>query len=218
MTDFKPTYLYIKQHSKTGKLYFGKTTKTDVDEYLGSGKHWIRHINAHGKSYVITLWKELFNDRDEIIEFATKFSEEMNIVESESWLNLKAENGLDGGAYGEVSIETRRKLSEAGKGKIYSVEVRKKMSSWQIGRKMSPDAVEKIKLSKIGKKPSEETRKKMSESQKNRTVSEEGKKNMSEAQKKRTDGFNTGKTLSTKGGTWSEARRLAQQNRKKVNP
>ena len=37
---FSPTYLYIKQHSVTGKLYFGKTSKPYpyVENYLGSGK------------------------------------------------------------------------------------------------------------------------------------------------------------------------------------
>ena len=29
--NFKPTYLYIKQHTVTGKLYFGKTTKDNVE-------------------------------------------------------------------------------------------------------------------------------------------------------------------------------------------
>jgi len=34
----KPTYLYIKEHSKTGLKYFGKTTKSDPTVYDGSGK------------------------------------------------------------------------------------------------------------------------------------------------------------------------------------
>ncbi len=36
--SFTPTYLYIKRHTVTGKLYFGKTVKTgsSFDRYLGS--------------------------------------------------------------------------------------------------------------------------------------------------------------------------------------
>ena len=29
----KPTYLYVKEHDKTGLLYFGKTTKKDPFKY-----------------------------------------------------------------------------------------------------------------------------------------------------------------------------------------
>lgn len=52
---YTPTYLYIKQHTITGKLYFGKTIK-DPEKYMGSGTHWKRHINKHGKEHVETLW------------------------------------------------------------------------------------------------------------------------------------------------------------------
>ena len=44
---FKPTYLYIKQHSITGKLYLGKTTKQNLIKYTGSGKYWLRHLKVH---------------------------------------------------------------------------------------------------------------------------------------------------------------------------
>lgn len=97
MKIFKPTYLYIKQHSITGKYYFGKTTKNPID-YMGSGKHWTNHIKFHGTKYVVTHWYHLFDDKKELAEFALNFSKEMNIVESDQWLNLKAENGLDGGS------------------------------------------------------------------------------------------------------------------------
>lgn len=93
--SFEPTYLYIKQHAVTGKLYFGKTTQ-DPDAYLGSGTRWVPHVKKHGKEHVVNLWYELFTSKDEIREFALSFSKDMNIVESEQWLNLMPENGLDG--------------------------------------------------------------------------------------------------------------------------
>ena len=58
---FIPTYLYIKQHSITGKLYFGKTCKNPL-KYKGSGKHWKLHINQHGNEYITTLWYHLYDN------------------------------------------------------------------------------------------------------------------------------------------------------------
>lgn len=97
MNIFKPTYLYIKQHSVTGKLYFGKTVNHDIEKYKGSGKHWTNHIKKHGKEYVINLWYCVFYDKEDCIQFAANFSEEQNIVESKEWLNQVPENGTDGG-------------------------------------------------------------------------------------------------------------------------
>ena len=50
MRDFVPTYLYIKQHSITGKLYFGKLVagRIDILKYKGSGVYWRRHIAKCG--------------------------------------------------------------------------------------------------------------------------------------------------------------------------
>jgi len=92
----KETYLYIKQHKITGLKYFGKTTKNPL-LYLGSGKHWKRHIKKHGEKNVETVWYQLFTNKDELLEYALNFSKENNIVDSKEWANLKEENGLDGG-------------------------------------------------------------------------------------------------------------------------
>ena len=97
--QFKPTYLYIKQHTITGKLYFGKTSRKNVESYTGSGIHWGRHISLHGKNKVITLWYCLFTDIDILVETALKMSDIMNITESDDWLNFKPESGLDGGSF-----------------------------------------------------------------------------------------------------------------------
>jgi len=95
----KPTYLYIKQHSVTKLKYFGKTTKSDPVSYLGSGKHWVSHIKKHGVEHVVTLWHQLFTDEKELIDYASKFSQDNNIVSSSEWANLREENGLDGGGW-----------------------------------------------------------------------------------------------------------------------
>lgn len=113
---FYPTFLYIKQHSVTGKLYFGKTTQKDPIKYRGSGLHWKYHIKKYGKEHIITLWHELFENEEELTEFALDFSKKMNIVSSKSWLNLIEESGLGV----KHSEETKKKISTARKGKKHS--------------------------------------------------------------------------------------------------
>lgn len=146
--SFSPRYLYIKQHSITGMLYFGQTSKDPI-KYSGSGLYWLKHINKHGHKHVVTLWYELFTDRDEIIKFATQFSKDLNIVKSNSWANLIPEDGLNGGAIGhttsestkeiirqrmlgrEFSIDTLAKMRESAKRRKHTVESKIKMSNPQ---------------------------------------------------------------------------------------
>lgn len=136
MENFRPTFLYIKQHSISGKLYFGKTCK-DPETYLGSGLYWKDHISQHGKEHVITLWYCLFYDKDELNKFALKFSQDNNIVESQSWANLMDEDGIGGGGSGQKkgfkhSEESRKRMSE--KRKSYN----EKHVSTSLGKKLGP--------------------------------------------------------------------------------
>lgn len=131
--DFTPTWLYIKQHTVTGLLYFGKTTQ-DVNTYLGSGKYWATHFKKHGKEHIVTLWCELFYSKEEIKKFASEFSKSMNIVKSASWANLKEENGLDGG-WPLLSDETRKSINKKNTGKKRSQKVKDEMSKNRIGKR-----------------------------------------------------------------------------------
>lgn len=89
--------MYIKQHSITKLKYFGKTTN-DPQSYIGSGVEWTSHLKLHGRNYVETIWiSEPFVERQKLYDFATKFSIENNIVESENWANRIIETGIGGG-------------------------------------------------------------------------------------------------------------------------
>lgn len=57
---------------------------------------------------------------------------------------------------GNLSEETKRKISEANKGRIVSEETRKKIGNSNRGKKMPISAINKIKQSKIGLKQTEE--------------------------------------------------------------
>lgn len=143
---FKPTYLYIKQHKITGLKYFGKTFN-DPLKYQGSGTKWKSHMQYYGKEHVETIWYQLFDDIDECRNYALKFSEENDIVNSDEWANLIPEDGL------WVKPETRKKMSEAKLGK----------ESHRKGKTHSDEAKEKNRLAHLGKTHSQETKLKMAE-------------------------------------------------------
>lgn len=134
--NFNPTFLYIKQHTGTGKLYFGKTSKKNVERYTGSGIHWCRHINAHGKDKVITLWYCLFSDIETLVKTAVLMSEIMDITDSAEWLNFKPESGLDGGSF---------KGFNGWAGRHHSEEHKKYISEKYKGHKVSDKAYKAIR-------------------------------------------------------------------------
>ena len=133
----KPVYLYVKQHSKTGLMYFGKTIRSDVETYLGSGIYWTNHIKKHGSGDVKTVWvSEAFTDVSELTDFAQLFSEHFDIVNSSLWGNLVIENGITGGAIrtgAVLSEETREKLRIKATGRKASSQTKQKMSEAHKG-------------------------------------------------------------------------------------
>ena len=111
MSIYRPTWLYIKQHNRTGLRYFGKTTR-DPLRYSGSGTYWKRHLKIHGND-VTTIWHQLFEDKEALVKYALDFSNQHQIVKSSEWANCIPENGLDGGAPGRIlGEETKNKISK----------------------------------------------------------------------------------------------------------
>jgi hypothetical protein len=128
MKKFYPTYLYVKTHNTTGLKYFGKTTKSNPHTYKGSGDYWLKHLKIHGKD-ISTEIIGFFEDKDECVATALKFSEDNNIVNAlnedgkKIWANQIIENGLDGGDTGRTNYspttdDTKRKISESNKGRV----------------------------------------------------------------------------------------------------
>lgn len=109
--DFKPTFLYIKRHSVTSLLYFGKTIR-DPLKYNGSGSYWKNHIKKHGEEFIETIWTKRFDDIYELVEFALFFSDFFQIVRDKSWGNKMVEHGL---SYTSNEI-TSMKISRSRKG------------------------------------------------------------------------------------------------------
>ena len=172
--DFKPTWLYIKQHNTTGLKYFGKTTNPDPHKYSGSGQYRRDHLNKHGKN-ITTIWCQLFNEKAALTEFAQRFSIENNIVESKEWANLIPETGYDDG--GNVKGRRGKKHSEETKAKIR--KSRQLQLPTMLGKHHSDETKEKIRQARSRQVISEETKIKISLSNKGRKFSNERNKKIS---------------------------------------
>ena len=108
MNLFKPTWLMIKQHNVTGLKYFCKTINKDPIKYKGSGTVWRRHLKLHGYD-ITTTWCQLYTSKEQIQDYATNFSIQNNIVESNEWANLIIENGIDGGGNAGLQMSVQQK-------------------------------------------------------------------------------------------------------------
>jgi len=98
----------------------------------------------------------------------------------------EANKGKNNPNYGKsLSEETRRKMSEAQKGKIRSEEHKRKNSEVHKGKTHSEETKKKLSEANIGKTLSEEHKRKMSEVQKGKIRSEEHKRKMSDVRKGR---------------------------------
>lgn len=88
----KIIYLLVKTHNTTGLKYLCQTTRQDYDKYPGSGIYWKKHLKAHGIDLTTQVIKECAN-REEMIHWGQYYSELWNVVESNEWANLRAEEG-----------------------------------------------------------------------------------------------------------------------------
>lgn len=175
--EFKPTWLYVKKHTVTGMLYFGKTVR-DPYKYNGSGLHWMRHRRKHGLHEVDTLWVRLFTDEEKLTRYALRFSRRNDIVTSPKWANMIPETGLGGGAKGankgwKHSEEAKVKIRAAQKGIPKTAEHNLKNSQANLGKTFSKATIEKIRLA--ASNPSDEVRAKMSAAKKGRPPHNKGK-------------------------------------------
>lgn len=166
------------------------TNKINGNQYIGSttnyGKRVSRHItdlkknshhsiilqnawNKHGKENFVFEIIEYVGSREELIPreqfFLDTHLPKYNIA-------IKAGNPTKG----FCTEETRRKLSEAGKGRKYTEESIQKMRDSQKGRKVSEECRQKLREANLGKKHSEETKRKMSLSRTGRISCWKGKK------------------------------------------
>lgn len=98
---YKPTFLYVKIHNRTGLKYFGKTIRKNPVKYKGSGTYWMRHLIEHGNDVTTILLNkgQPYEDESTMKHVAVCFSKKHNIVKAldvngrKIWANLVDEQG-----------------------------------------------------------------------------------------------------------------------------
>lgn len=144
---FNPTYLMVKRHRNTGLMYFCKTSNRDPLKYRGSGSYWKKHLKIHGKD-VDTLWYQLFDSEEELVEFALFFSEFNDIVSAvdtrgkKIWANEIPENGLQGGQ--NKGLPSPQKGVPTGRPSVWKGKSRPDHSEKMKGRKFTEEHSLKI--------------------------------------------------------------------------
>jgi hypothetical protein len=157
--------------------YVGMTTRTAKERFKGH-----RSTSSRGFALPVYDWMRKYEGQVAFTTIADSLTLEeaqdleRSLIMSYRLSSARLLNCNDGGEGGfNPTPETRKKISNASKGRTHLEETRKKLSE---GRKGKPS---KLK----GRTFSEEHRKKMSESQKGRVFSEEQKIKISESLKGR---------------------------------
>ena len=153
--------IYVITERETGRGYVGQSI----------------NIEGRWKSHKRTKFPEDRFDYRIVIKADACFLDALEQLYIEQFKTLWTDGGFNqtsGGQYWPrpeepISPETRKKMSEAHKGKTPSEEHKKKLSEAMKGKNRTPK--------------SEETKKKLSEARKGKTLSEEWKKKISEARK-----------------------------------
>ena len=185
--------IYMIQNKVNNKMYIGQAV--DIERRWGDHRHGLAN-RCNENRHFINAWKR---DGEENFEFTILLEceesdlnmyEEYYIFELMTYDPRVGYNKNYGGKSGRPTKETKRKLSEAKKGKQLSEEHKRKLSEAKKGKQLSEETKRKLSESQRGKKGywcgkqlSDETKRKMSESRKGRQFSEEHKRKMSESRK-----------------------------------
>lgn len=180
-------FVYKITNTVSNKAYIGisvnEPTQGRIRNHLsGRGNRIIANaVKKYGKdAFTYEILEE--NVFDEFLpDFEVAYIEKFNTIAPHGY------NLTSGGDHKIPSEETRRKLSEANKGKKrppFSAEHRRKISEATKGRrKHSAESRRKLSESHKGKTLSEEHRRKISEAQKGRQISAEHRRKLLESHK-----------------------------------
>lgn len=187
--------IYRITNKINGRTYIGQhkysNEKDPIKNYWGGGKLLHRAYEKYGKE----------NFDREVIYCRIRDRETADAMEI--WMITKERKENKNGCYniakggqggcGTITEETRKKISKANKGRIFSEEHKRKLSESHKGHHLSEEQKRKIGEKSKGRQNtkgmhwtlSEETKRKMSEAAKHRKYSEEVRRKMSESAKRR---------------------------------
>lgn len=156
-------YVYLTTNLVNGKQYVGQHLHDGFDSnYKGSGTYIKRAFEKYGWDNFdckVICWCSTQIQLNEAEDNYIKLFDTM----VPNGYNLKG----GGGAKGRYSKETRKKISEALKGKKASEKTCKKLSEVFKGHKVSEETRKKISQANKGKRHTKESKQKISEGHKN---------------------------------------------------
>ena len=201
MTDSIIYGFYVHHRASTEGLgvpfYVGKGPSSRAYSLKRNNKHHSYIVSSDGPKNIQVTWTACHSEKEALCK-------EIALIKLYRDLGIELVNVTDGGdgVSGWVpSEETRKRISQANKGRKWtseesrkrlsdfrknykaSEELKKKLSQAQRGKKMPPEAIEKTRLAHLGSKRSAESRAKMSAAAKNRKFSAKHRKKISEANK-----------------------------------
>ena len=211
--------IYMIQNKVNNKIYIGQAV--DIEERWKKHKGALRSNRHNNHKHLQRAWNKYGEDNFEFTiicecdENQLNTMEEYYIFELESYDDRVGYNKTYGGGGCRATKETKKKMSEARKGKTLSEETRKKLSEINKGKIMSEETRKKISKNCGSHRP--EVRKKISEAEKGRIFSEEHRKKIGEAHKGKTLSEEHRKKLSEslKGKHHSEETRMKISEAKK---
>lgn len=188
----KINYVYVTTNLLNGKQYIGDRScncDPEKDKYLGSGLLINKAKKKYGKNnFLKTIIDDSFKTRKEAFEAQEKYIIKYNTL-SPNGYNISPKGGI--GITGCMAEETKQKISNKLKNRIFSEEHKKKLSltlkgklksethkknikkfhkhtvPWNKSKKLEPlseDHKNKIRKSITGKQHKEETKKKIHDS------------------------------------------------------
>ena len=174
-------YVYKITNTVNGKAYIGISTHEPEKRRIKD------HLSGHGNRIIANAVKKYGKDAFtyEVLESNVfpEFLPDLEVAYITNF-NTVAPHGYNltsGGDHARHSEETRRKMSEAHKGRKLSEEHRRKLS--EAHKNPSEETRRKMSEGQKGRKLSEETRRKISKANKGKTRSEEHCRKLSEARK-----------------------------------
>ncbi|MDE0323126.1 MAG: NUMOD3 domain-containing DNA-binding protein [Candidatus Poribacteria bacterium] len=182
-------YIYKITNTTNGKSYIGQTInklEKRINNHFNLNNKRCpalkRAIHKYGRdAFTVEILHEaldIFLDDLEIAEI-----NKHNTIAPHGY-NLQS-GGNAGSTNRVVSDQTRKKISEAGKGKTHTPESRKKISDAHKGKTLSPETRKKLSEINKGKTLSPEIRKKISDGHKGKTFTPEHRQKISQAAERR---------------------------------
>ena len=175
---------------------------TNWKKYVGQHHYHLEKLDSsyHGSGTIISkIYKKRPHTLKEVYLKTCYTQEELDeweqyYIKFYDTLYPNGYNLRDGGNGKLFSEETRKKMSEAlkgrpspNKGKQFSDEIKRKLSESHTGKKLSEETKRKMSEKRKGRHHTEESKKKMSESKKGKEFSEEHRRKISEAKKNISD-------------------------------